>query len=64
MAGGLPSAEYAQQTLLAMGYAYDGPEIIEVLDLRAQYLASIGAIGEALTAEEVAELDAQEEQSP
>ena len=64
IAGGLPSAEYAQQTLLAMGYPYDGPEIIEVLDLRSQYLASIGAVGEALTAEEVAELDVQEEQTP
>jgi hypothetical protein len=60
IAGGLPSAEYAQNTLAAMGYPYDGPEIIEVLDLRAAYLESIGAIGEALSAEEIARLQLPE----
>ena len=59
VAGGLPSAEYAQNSLARRGYVYDGPEIIEVLDLRADYLAAIGAVGEALTAAEVAELDAE-----
>lgn len=61
IAGGLPSAEYAQEALITMGYPYDGPEIIEVLDLRSQYLASIGAIGEALTADEIADLDLPDE---
>ena len=59
VAGGLPSAEYAQNSLAHQGYVYDGPEIIEVLDLRSEYLASIGAVGEPLTAAEVAELDAE-----
>ncbi len=58
VAGGLPSAEYAQDSLARQGYVYDGPEIIEVLDLRAEYLAAIGAIGDPLTADEVAQLEA------
>lgn len=57
VAGGLPSAEYAQETLAAMGFAYNGPHIIEVLDLRAEYLAAIGAVGEPLSAEEIAQLE-------
>ena len=61
VAGGLPSAEFAQDSLALQGYGYDGPEIIEVLDLRAEYLASIGAIGDPLTAAEVAELDSETE---
>ena len=56
IAGGLPSAAFAQETLANLGYPYDGPDIIEVLDLRAEYLASIGAIGDPLTAAEVADL--------
>lgn len=60
VAGGLPSAEYAQNSLALQGHVYDGAEIIEVLDLRADYLASIGAVGEPLTAEEVADLDSNE----
>lgn len=61
VAGGLPSAEYAQNSLAIKGYVYDGPEIIAVLDLRSAYLRSIGAVGEPLTADEVAELDAATE---
>lgn len=61
VAGGLPSAEYAQSSLAALGHAYDGPEIIEVLDLRAEYLANIGAVGEPLSADEVAELERDSE---
>jgi len=56
VAGGLPSAEFAQRSLAILGYPYDGPEIIEVLDLRAGYLESIGAIGEALSEDEVNEM--------
>jgi len=63
VAGGLPSAEYAQNSLAHKGYVYDGPEIIEVLDLRADYLATIGAVGDPLTAEEVAELATDGEES-
>ncbi|NND03937.1 MAG: hypothetical protein HKN91_14240 [Acidimicrobiia bacterium] len=59
VAGGLPSAEFAQDSLARQGYVYDGPEIIEILDLRAEYLATIGAIGDPLTADEVAEIEAQ-----
>lgn len=57
VAGGLPSAEFAQASLARQGHVYDGPEIIEVLDLRAEYLAAIGAVGDPLTEAEVAELD-------
>ncbi len=57
IAGGLPSAEFAQETLETMGFPYDGPHVIEVLDLRSQYLAAIGAIGEPLTAQEISELE-------
>lgn len=56
VAGGLPSAEFAQARLAQMGYPYDGPEIIEVLDLRAEYLREIGAVGAPLTAAEIARL--------
>lgn len=58
VAGGLPSAEYAQTSLAALGHPYDGPDIIEVLDLRAAYLAEIGAVGAPLTEAEVAALEA------
>jgi len=61
VAGGLPSAEFAQETLAAMGFPYDGPHIIEVLDLRAEYLAKIGAIGEPLSAAEIAGLELPED---
>ena len=63
VAGGLPSAEYAQNSLAQQGHIYDGPEIIEVLDLRAEYLAAIGAVGAPLTAEEVAGLAAESEET-
>ncbi len=58
VAGGLPAAEFAQESLARLGHAYDGPHIIEVLDLRAEYLGTIGAVGEPLTAAEVADLGA------
>ena len=61
VAGGLPSAEYAQRSLAARGHVYDGPEIIEVLDLRAEYLSLIGAVGEPLSADEVAALEPDSE---
>jgi len=61
VAGGLPSAEFAQESLMRLGHGYDGPDIIEVLDLRAGYLQQIGAIGEPLTAEEVASMEVDTE---
>jgi len=64
VAGGLPSAEFAQESLALLGHAYDGPEIIEVLDLRAEYLREIGAVGEPLSAAEVSDLESLEEDSP
>lgn len=57
VAGGLPSAEFAQESLALLGHAYDGREIIEVLDLRAEYLREIGAVGAPLTAAEVSDLE-------
>ena len=60
IAGGLPSAEFAQETLGTMGFPYDGPHIIEVLELRASYLEDIGAIGEPLSADEIAQLELPE----
>ncbi len=60
VAGGLPSAEFAQESLALLGHAYDGPEIIEVLDLRAEYLREIGAVGEPLSAAEVSDLESLE----
>lgn len=43
--GGLEAARYAQDQAMAQGYPYDGAVIIEVLDLQAGYLASLGAVG-------------------
>lgn len=60
VAGGLPSAEFAQETLARMGFAYEGPHIIEVLDLRAEYLQQIGAVGQPLSADEIADLELPE----
>lgn len=61
VAGGGPAAEFAQQSLAHLGHAYDGPDIVEVLDLRAEYLRQIGAVGRPLTASEVSALEASAE---
>ncbi len=50
--GGLEAAEYAQRRAVAEGHPYDGDMIIEVLDLKAGYLAAIGAVGDRVAAEE------------
>ena len=50
--GGLEAAQYAQHQAMAQGYPYDGALIIEVLDLQAEYLAGLGAIGDPVDAEE------------
>lgn len=44
--GGINAARYAQEQLLAEGASYDGPLILEVLDLQAEYLHSLGAVGD------------------
>ena len=44
-------ASYVQERALADGYAYDGPVILEILDLQAGYLAAIGAVGAAADSE-------------
>ena len=46
VAAGLEAAAYVQEQALAAGYAYDGDLIIEVLELQAEYLASLGAVGD------------------
>jgi hypothetical protein len=38
-------ASYVQQQAMQDGHAYDGPVILEVLDLQASYLVAIGAVG-------------------
>jgi hypothetical protein len=50
--GGLEAAEYTQRRAVAEGHPYDGDMIIEVLDLKAGYLAAIGAVGDPVGAEE------------
>ena len=43
--GGLEAAQFAQDGAMAQGYPYDGAVIVEVLDVQADYLASLGAVG-------------------
>lgn len=50
--GGLEAAQYAQEQAMAQGYPYDGALIIEVLDLQAEYLAALGALGDPVDDEE------------
>ena len=39
-------AQYVQDRSLAQGYSYDGPLILEILDLQASYLHALGAVGD------------------
>ena len=41
-------ARYVQDRSLLEGHAYDGPVILEVLDLQAEYLGAIGAVGDTV----------------
>ncbi len=50
--GGLNAARFTQERLVAAGRPYDGTLILEVLELQAEYLAALGAIGEPVTGEE------------
>ena len=42
----LEGGAYAQKMALAEGHAYDGPVIEEILRLEAEYLATLGAVGD------------------
>jgi len=50
--GGIEAAEYAQDQAFAHGFSYDAAVIIEVLDLQAEYLAELGAVGAPVDPEE------------
>ncbi len=60
--GGLEAAQFAQEQAMAQGYAYDGALIIEVLDLQAEYLQTLGAVGEPADDEKAREIIARFEQ--
>ncbi|MFQ5553960.1 MAG: hypothetical protein ACE5GC_01155 [Acidimicrobiia bacterium] len=50
--GGINAARFAQQRLIAAGRPYDGAVILEVLEIQAEYLAAIGAVGRPVTGSE------------
>ncbi len=49
--GGLDAAAYAQEKSYAQGYAYEPEVIFEVLDLQAEYLVTLGAVGDPVDEE-------------
>ncbi len=49
--GGLDAAAYAQEKSYAQGYAYEPEVIFEVLDLQAEYLVALGAVGDPVDEE-------------
>ena len=51
--GGINAARYAQEQLIASGLPYDGPIILEVLERQGEYLAALGAVGDAVAGEEM-----------
>jgi hypothetical protein len=48
VAGGADAAGYVQDGVLAMGFAYDGDLIVEVLEIQTEFLSSLGAVGEVV----------------
>jgi hypothetical protein len=48
VAGGVEAATYVQERAMAAGFAYDGDLILEVLAAQADYLRSLGAIGDEI----------------
>jgi hypothetical protein len=44
--GGIEAAAYAQERAVEQGHGYEPPVIFEVLDLQAEYLARLGAVGD------------------
>ncbi len=53
---GLEAARHAQERLYEQGHNYDGPLIVEVMELQAEYLAAIGAIAGAASAADLADV--------
>lgn len=45
--GGTEAAQYVQDRAYEAGYSYEPGPIFAVLDLQAEYLAELGAVGEA-----------------
>lgn len=58
---GLEAARHAQERLTEQGHVYDGPLIVEVMELQAEYVAAIGAIAGAASAEDIAEVFPEDE---
>jgi hypothetical protein len=52
IAGGTEAAEYVQSQAVNQGFPYDGPLIMEVLDLQIEYLVAIGAVGDPVAEDE------------
>jgi len=50
--GGEAAATYTQNQALAAGFSYEPFQIFAVMDLQAEYLAAIGAVGEPLQPDE------------
>ena len=46
--GGEAAAQYTQEQSLVEGYAYEPVQIYTVMDLQAEYLVAIGAVGDAV----------------
>lgn len=59
---GLDAARHAQDRLYEQGHNYDGPLIVEVMELQAEYLAAIGAIAGTASAADLAEVFPDEPQ--
>lgn len=50
--GGVDAAAYAQEKAIEQGIGYEPEVIFEVLDLQAEYLAELGAVGDPVAADE------------
>jgi hypothetical protein len=46
--GGEAAARYTQEQSLVEGYAYEPEQIYAVMDLQAEYLVAIGAVGDVV----------------
>lgn len=53
---GLDAARHAQERLYEQGHVYDGPLIVEVMELQAEYLAAIGAVAGSASSAELADV--------
>jgi hypothetical protein len=50
--GGEAAARYTQKQALEAGFSYEPPQIFGVMDLQAEYLQAIGAVGDVAEREE------------